>query len=55
MFRWLRKVQSDGFVEDECQELSPRAMPPVTAKDAFHKWITTPSVQPTKSKKPDNV
>ena len=61
MFRWFKKVLSDGLVEDECQELSPRAIPPVTPEEAFHKWIMTApappakSKQPAKSKKQDNV
>ena len=55
MFRWFKKVLPDGWIEDESQELSSRAKPPITAEEAFKKWIMAAPKQPTKSQKPDNV
>ena len=55
MFSWFKKVLPDGWIEDESQELSPRAAPPITAEEAFKKWIKAAPKQPAKSQKLDNV
>jgi len=57
MLRWFNKVLPDGWAEDEeeSQELSSRAKPPVTAEEAFHTWITTAPARSVKSEKADNA
>ena len=34
------KKESESELEDDCQELSSRATPPVTPEEAFHTWVT---------------
>jgi hypothetical protein len=55
MLRWFKKVFPDGWIEDESQELSSRAKPPITVEEAFHTWITTAPAQSEKSEKSDNA
>ena len=55
MLRWFKKVLPDGWVEDESQELSSRAKPPITAEEAFHTWITTAPARSVKSEKADSA
>jgi hypothetical protein len=50
MFSWFKKVLPDNWVEDESQELSSRAKPPITAEEAFRKWIMSAPAQSEKSK-----
>ena len=42
MFDWFKKTkkESESELEDDCQELSSRATPPVTPEEAFHTWVT---------------
>ena len=45
MFDWFKKTKEESEIEDECQELSSRATPPVTPEEAFQTWVTkTPPV-----------
>ena len=45
MFDWFKKTKEESEIEDECQELSSRATPPVTPEEAFYTWVTkTPPI-----------
>ena len=50
MFNWFKKIKARINVEEDSQELSPRAKPP-TPKEAFHKWITKKPINPQNRKK----